>query len=239
MCGAGHGIVETSKRTLMANNVSKLKIFSYPEADRKTSDDNMEVLVNPESYSQKITVKFSEKQAPGTTAKMPKFSKMEPQKLDFELLFDSTGVINGVKDETNGVEAELAKFKKLVLEYKGDKHRPRFLSIYWGTLKFDCCLENLDITYKLFRADGLPLRALAKASFIGSMDDTKRVAKENASSPDLTHVRTVMEGDTLPLMAFKIYGDPKYYIEVAKANGLDDFRELKTGSRIFFPPIAR
>jgi len=223
----------------MANNVSKLKIFSYPEADRKTSDDNMEVLVNPESYSQKITVKFSEKQAPGTTAKMPKFSKMEPQKLDFELLFDSTGVINGVKDETNGVEAELAKFKKLVLEYKGDKHRPRFLSIYWGTLKFDCCLENLDITYKLFRADGLPLRALAKASFIGSMDDTKRVAKENASSPDLTHVRTVMEGDTLPLMAFKIYGDPKYYIEVAKANGLDDFRELKTGSRIFFPPIAR
>lgn len=223
----------------MANNVSKLKIYSYPDANRKTADDNMEVLVNPESYSQKITVKFSEKQAPGTTGKMPKFSKMEPQKLDFELLFDATGVINGVQDDQNGVEAELARFKKLVLEYKGDKHRPRFLSIYWGTLKFDCCLENLDITYKLFRADGLPLRALVKAGFIGSMDDTKRVAVENASSPDLTHVRTVMEGDTLPLMAFRIYGDPKYYIEVAKANGLDRFRDLNTGMQIVFPPIAK
>ncbi|NTW50997.1 MAG: LysM peptidoglycan-binding domain-containing protein [Chlorobiaceae bacterium] len=223
----------------MANNVSKLKIYSYPDADRKTADDNMEVLVNPESYSQKISVKFSEKQAPGTTAKMPKFSKMEPQKLDFELLFDSTGVVNGVRDEANGVEADLSRFKKLVLEYKGDQHRPRFLSIYWGTLKFDCCLESLDITYKLFRPDGLPLRALAKAGFIGSMDDTKRVSKENASSPDLTHIRTVMEGDSLPLMSFRIYGDPKYYIEVAKANGLNGFRDLKTGSRIVFPPIRK
>lgn len=223
----------------MANNVSKLKIYSYPDAGRKSPDGNMEVLVNPESYSQKITVKFSEKQAPGTTGKMPKFSSMEPQKLDFELLFDSTGVINGVQDDKNGVEAELARFKKLVLEYKGDKHRPRFLSIYWGTLKFDCCLENLDITYKLFRADGLPLRALVKAGFIGSMDDTKRVAVEAASSPDLTHVRTVMEGDTLPLMTFTIYGDSKYYIEVARINGLDNFRDLKTGMRIVFPPIAK
>ncbi len=223
----------------MANNVSKLKIFSYADADRKSSDANMEVLVNPENYSQKITVKFSEKQAPGTTAKMPKFSKMEPQKLDFELLFDSTGVINGVRDDTNGVESELAKFKKLVLEYKGDKHRPRFLSIYWGTLKFDCCLETLDITYKLFRSDGLPLRALAKVGFIGSMDDTKRVNKENSKSPDLTHIRTVNEGDTLPLMAFRVYGDSKYYIEVAKVNELNDFRNLKTGQKIKFPPIEK
>lgn len=223
----------------MANNVSKLKIYSYADADRKSPDDNMEVLVNPESYSQKITVKFSEKQADGTTAKMPMFSKMEPQKLDFELLFDSTGVINGVRDETNGVESELERFKKLALEYKGDKHRPRFLTIYWGKLIFDCCLESLDITYKLFRADGLPLRALAKVSFIGSMDDTKRVRKEFSQSPDLTHVRTVKEGDTLPLMSFKIYGDSKYYIEVAKVNGLNDFRNLKTGQKIKFPPIEK
>jgi hypothetical protein len=223
----------------MANNVSKLKIISYADASRKSPDDNMEVLVNPESYSHKITVKFSEKQASGTTGKMPKFSKMEPQKLDFELLFDSTGVINGVRDDVNGVEGELAKFKKVVLEYKGDKHRPRFLSIYWGTLKFDCCLESLDITYKLFRADGLPLRAVAKVGFIGAIEDTKRVNIENSKSPDLTFVRTVKEGDTLPFMAFLVYDDPKYYIEVAKANGLNDFRNLETGQKIKFPPIEK
>jgi nucleoid-associated protein YgaU len=223
----------------MPKNVSKMLIFSYPDADRKTADGQMEVMVNPESYSQKINVNYAEKQAPGTTGMLPQFSKIEPQKLNFDLLFDSTGVINGIKNDANGVDAELEKFKKIVLEYKGDKHRPRFLSIFWGTLKFDCCLENLDITYKLFRSDGLPLRAVAKAGFIGAMDDTKRVAKENASSPDLTHVRMVNDGDTLPLMAFRIYGDPKYYIEVAKANGLNDYRNLVTGQKIKFPPITR
>lgn len=221
----------------MANNVSKLKIFSYLDAERKQkAGEPMEVLLNPESYSNKISVQFSGKQVSGTSGILPKFNKIEAQKLDFELLFDSTGVINNMK---NGVDAELEKFKNLTLKYEGTIHRPRFLSLYWGTLKFDCCLESLDITYKLFQSDGLPLRAVAKVSFLGFMDDTKRVAKENASSPDLTHVRTVMEGDTLPLMSFRIYGDSKYYIEVAKANGLNSFRELKTGSRIVFPPIKR
>jgi len=223
----------------MAKNVTKLRIVSYSDANRKSPGEIMEVQVNPESYSQKITVKFSDKQAPGTTGKLPKFSKMEPQRLDFELLFDATGVINGERNTISGVEEEIHRFKKLTLEYKGDKHRPRFLSIYWGILRFDGCLESLDITYKLFRHDGLPLRAVAKAGFIGAIDDEKRIAKENASSPDLTHVRTVMEGDTLPNMAFRIYGDPKYYTEVARANGLSDFRNLKTGDRIFFPPIEK
>lgn len=223
----------------MPENVSKLKIISYSDPDRKSNAETMEVQVNPESYSQKITVKFSDKQAPGTTGKLPKFSKMEPQKLDFELLFDATGVINGKKNPLNGVEEEIQKFKKLTLEYKGDKHRPRFLSIYWGTLRFDGCLESLDITYKLFRHDGLPLRAVAKAGFIGSIDDEKRVKKDNPNSPDLTHVRTVMEGDTLPLMTFRIHGDSKYYTEVARVNGLSDFRNLKTGDRIYFPPIEK
>src|SRR2546422_43890 len=120
----------------MTNNVDKLKIVSYKSPDRKTKDAEIDVLVNPESYSQKIALKYSDKQAPGTTAKTPKFSKIEPQKLEFELLFDSTGIING---STSGVEAELDKLKKVALEYKGNEHRPRFLSIYWGTLKFDCC----------------------------------------------------------------------------------------------------
>lgn len=223
----------------MQMNVAKMTIISYPDADRKIPDGMTVVMVNPESYSQKINVNYAEKQAPGTTGMLPQFNKIEPQKLNFELLFDSTGVINSVRNDITGVEAEIFLFKKTVLEYKGDKHRPRFLSIFWGTLKFDCCLESLDITYKLFLPSGLPIRAVAKVSFIGAIDDKKRVAKENASSPDLTHVRQVNEGDTLPLMAFRIYGDPKYYIEVAKANDLNDFRNLVVGKKLKFPPIAR
>jgi len=40
-------------------------------------------------------------------------------------------------------------------------------------------------------------------------------------------------------MSFKIYGDSKYYLEVARANKLINFRKLKIGQKIFFPPLQK
>ena len=45
-------------------------------------------------------------------------------------------------------------------------------------------------------------------------------------SPDLTHVRMVKAGDTLPGFCEQIYGDPRLYLKVAAANGLDPRRAL-------------
>jgi nucleoid-associated protein YgaU len=71
------------------------------------------------------------------------------------------------------------------------------------------------------------------------VEDDLRVAKENRSSPDLTHYRIVKAGDNLPLMTQRIYGDPKYYLEVARVNKLVNFRNLKPGQAIYFPPIEK
>ena len=57
--------------------------------------------------------------------------------------------------------------------------------------------------------------------------------------PDLTHIRVVKEGDTLPSMANDIYGDFSYYLEVAKANNLQDFRNLIPGQKLYFPPFDK
>jgi hypothetical protein len=37
-------------------------------------------------------------------------------------------------------------------------------------------------------------------------------------------------------MTKKIYNDQKYYVDVAGFNGLDGFRQIKTGLNLFFPP---
>jgi nucleoid-associated protein YgaU len=65
------------------------------------------------------------------------------------------------------------------------------------------------------------------------------VAEEGKNSPDLTHYRQVKQGDTLPLMVFNIYKDPKYYLEIARVNGLTNFRKLLTGQNIIFPPLEK
>jgi nucleoid-associated protein YgaU len=49
----------------------------------------------------------------------------------------------------------------------------------------------------------------------------------------------VKAGDDLPSLCSQVYGDPLLYLQVAEANGLDNFRELAPGTRIFFPPLAK
>jgi nucleoid-associated protein YgaU len=47
----------------------------------------------------------------------------------------------------------------------------------------------------------------------------------------------VKQGDTLIAMANKIYKRNDYYMDVARKNELDNFRKLKSGESVYFPPI--
>ena len=58
-------------------------------------------------------------------------------------------------------------------------------------------------------------------------------------SPDLTHFRVVKAGDTLPLMAQQHYGAPGFVGLVVAANNLKNFRTLKVGQELYFPPINK
>lgn len=218
-----------------------------------TEDASVEpyhVQVNPESYTLGHFIRYNEAQSQGNSAAQLQFDRIVPQELDFEFLFDGTGVIsNGgallqIASLFGGgsplvVADEIEKFKMVVLNYSGDIHEPRYVKLIWGALLFKCRMTSLRINYKLFKPDGTPLRATAKCNFKESIEPVTREAEEGNSSPDLTHVRIVMEGDTLPLMTYRIYGDSKYYLEVARANGLVNFRTLTAGQKIFFPPIAK
>ena len=50
-------------------------------------------------------------------------------------------------------------------------------------------------------------------------------------------VRTVIAGDTLDRLCHRIYGDPRYYLQVAEANKLGNFRKLVPGTTLVFPPL--
>lgn len=231
-------MIETGQ--LQKMRIVAYKKPSYSESE-KVDDGEFNVKVNPTSYALNYEIEYDEDQAPGTSNKVPKYNKSKPLVLEFEFLFDSTGVLPGTTDEEreNGIEDRLNHFKKVVFSYQGEIHRPPFLILSWGTLLFKCVLTGMNINYKLFRPDGKPVRALIKAKFQGLVEDQQRVAEENDQSPDLTHVRKVKQGDTLPLMCKAIYGDTKYYIQVAKFNKIVEFRNLKVGQRVVFPPLEK
>lgn len=227
--------------------IEKLYIQAYKDAElTQPVGDRFEALINPETYSLKYKIEFDETQAPGTSGVALKFNKIPPQEFNFDFLFDGTGVFKGASildisllnlfSFTNVAE-QVESFKQKVFEYNGEKHRPNHLKIIWGTLIFKGVLISLDIDYKVFKPDGTPLRAIARCTFKGTITESLRVAIENALSADVTHERIVTASDKLPLMAYKIYNNQSYYTDVAALNRLDGFRQIKSGTRIFFPPV--
>ncbi len=218
----------------------KMMLYSYSDPEFQERSGEFQVLLNPEKYSMDYEVQFAENQSPGTSGRELTFERIKPQKLEFEFLFDRTGAIpDSGKAGEDGVQIDIDKLREITLGYDGKIHRTRYLMLNWGKLLFKCCLTTMRINYKLFKSDGTPLRATVTCQFEEFKESEQRVAEENSSSPDLTHMRIVQRGDTLPLMCYRIYGESKYYLEVAKANELTHFRNLQIGQKIYFPPIEK
>jgi hypothetical protein len=225
--------------------LEKMLILAFSDSEKaenggvNDADDQFEALINPESYTLQYKLKFSQgAQGQGTSGAQLKYEYTEPDEITFDFLFDNSGIIDGQPRES--VVDDLKKMKDVLIGYKGDSHEPRHLKLVWGENSiFKGRVTELSINHKMFKPDGTPIRAIATVKFKSSIEEQKRAAKENKSSPDLTHIRKVKQGDTLPLMCYSIYGDPKYYLQVAEVNGLANFRQLKPGTDLFFPPLKK
>ena len=243
----------------MPGELKKLKIKAF---DKSGKELVYTALVNPETYIVKNKVNYNPAEPPpGNPGKDQQYKNTSPPDIQFDFIFDSTGVIpkplDGLAGALSGIPiagavaaafsnqppydilAEIEAFKNIVLTYDGDIHEPRTVQLLWGTLFFEGKLTSLQFNYKLFNPDGTPVRVIATAAFVGSIEDNLREAIKKSNSPDLTHIRKVSEGDTLPLMTYKIYGNSAYYLEVARINKLVNFRNLVPGTDIFFPPINK
>lgn len=227
-----------------SGKLEKLLILAFETSEeaenggKTEAQDSFEALINPETYALAYKVKTADGQGQGTSGAQAKFEYTMPEELTFEFLFDNTGIIDG-KAKKDGVFDDVNHLRELLTKYQGSSHEPYHLKLIWGNLIFKGRAIELDITYKLFNPDGQPIRAVVKVKFKGSIEEKKRAAKENKSSPELTHLRKVKAGDTLPLMCYRIYGDPKYYLKVAEVNSLGNFRSLPPGTDLFFPPIDK
>lgn len=196
----------------------------------------VQVNINPESYTHNHAVKFSDsKNVAEGAGNSGKFNAVDKETVGFTVHFDGTGVI----DSKLGVDAQILSFKKIIYNYNGDIHRTNYLVLSWGTLLFYCYLTKLDITYTMFKSNGLALRAKADVSFSGFTNSKLMAASANKGSPDVNHLKTFKSHDSLHLLCDEIYDNTNLYAEVARANNLDSFRDIPLGTKLMFPQLKK
>jgi hypothetical protein len=194
--------------------------------------------LNPNSIKHNLGISYTNTglQQQGDISPKTSFKGYESEKLDFELLLDGTGVTGNTS--TNTVQKQLATLKKVTYAYNGDQHEPYPVVISWGSsVSFRGRLTSMNISYSLFDSSGNPLRATVVLSFTKFLTQKEKTALKKQSSPDLTHMIEFKAGDNLPMLCHKIYNDSSYYLEVARANHLISTRQIKPGTKLYFPPL--
>ncbi len=214
--------------------LEKLTIKAYTNPKFTQFVGVYKLKINPESYSCRYKTKYSAYNPIDAASSTVKYVGPDPESINFDFYLDATGIIPEIKSVVDEIET----FKGLVYSFNGDIHCPNYLILVWGKNLFKCRLNSLNIEHLLFNPNGTPLRTKLKVSFIEFRSKEEIERRANKRSPDLTHTVTVTDGDTLPLMCYRIYGDSKPYLAVARHNNLLDFRYLKPGMQIDFPPLV-
>lgn len=224
------------------STLTKLRIDAYAAEDYSGGvQSTFTAQANPEKYAFDYAIEWDETAAMGDPNATLKYQRSMPRKMNFELLFDGTGVADPpASNNTDAdVASQLAAFEDVVFKYNGNIHCPNYLMICWGSTLLPCRLTGMTVNYTLFAPTGEPLRARASVSFKEFVDPATLQKDAAKKSPDLTHIVRVKAGDTLPRMTFSVYGDSRFYLDVARHNHLVDFRDLKPGQELFFPPLGR
>lgn len=230
--------------------LAKVTIEVYKDEQFQNHQGTFELPINPEQFSQQFKIVHNKQQAQGSQHNDPPYAFTRPQELKLDFILDGSGVIPDKQNPGKfhrDVIGQLQQFFRLTYTINSDTHKPNFLRLLWGDFSFgygkesgfNCILSDLQVNYTLFASNGTPLRAKLSATFTSYTEQTLRLLEENKHSPDVTHVRKVIAGDTLPLMTYRIYDDPSYYLQVAKVNELVSFRRLPPNTDLQFPPLEK
>ena len=230
--------------------LEKLKIEAYEERARSTRVGTFEAMFNPATLSQSFAIEYTGNAAASRPTQVARYRRTNQADLSFTLLLDGTGVdqigLLTLFGSNPTVSDRISDFLNIAYHVVGSTHEPSFLIVTWGELRtsqpvlagFRGRLKSLDIRYTSIDRDGSPLRAELNVALVADDDPNRQLALVGLSSPDVTHSRTVRAGDTLPLLTREIYGSSRYVLEVARVNGLDDFRSLEPGRELIFPPFG-
>lgn len=220
--------------------LEKLKVTAYSTAKRQGKGEELVFDINPTEVSSRHENQFSRLRGINTSGRSAPYAKSFSDVLKLQLIIDDTVSQEGsalLAGKSKKVKDQVADFLTFCAYMDGKIHEPRFLRLKWGSIDFDCRLKSVEIKYTRFDDKGNPLRAELDTVFVADMADDKRIRLENKKSPDITHHRTVLKGDTLTGLSKQVYGDAGYYLVIAAANQLDHFRRLTPGQELLFPPL--
>ncbi len=188
------------------------------------------VLFNPREYRLSRSNQFAEAAVPGLPGPLLQFGRGNARTLSMQLFFDTYTYEDGldVRFYTDQVLD--------LLEIDPELHAPPVCLFSWGAFVFAGVLERANQSFKLFRPDGVPVRATIDVTWKEFLD--QEVIGAALQSADFEKRYVVRRGDTLSRIAGEMYDDPGRWREIAEENDMDDPLALAPGQVLVIPALA-
>jgi nucleoid-associated protein YgaU len=198
------------------------------------------VLFNPTEYSFERSNSYKATAVPGLGSPLLQFVNGENDHLSLDLFLDdytdATGPTSLQQKENDPLVKRLADISKL-LEIDRDLHAPAPVRFNWGPLEFFAVIEKLVRKVTMFHPDGTPARMTLSVSFKEYRTLRQQLESPRRESADKTKRRVVVGRERLWQIASREYDDPNEWPRIAKANDLDDPREIAPGDWLLIPPV--
>ncbi len=216
-----------------------LKIYSYKDAARKRQLGSFKCLVSPTAIRFKQQNTYSDLHPVNSSIPLSAFASGGKSSMEISLILDGTGAYAEKNEEPVGVIDQLISLMSNSTEYNGSIHQPPFLKVVWGQIPvFLCRAESMDVNYKTFNNEGIPVQANVDLVLIEDVDQKLSKRQANKQSPDLYHYHLVLDSESLPGISYQYYGDPGYIGLIAQTNSLDNLYQLKPDTMLLIPPLG-
>jgi nucleoid-associated protein YgaU len=217
-----------------------LKKATITVLDGAHKGDVITVLFNPTEYSFDRSNSYKTTPVPGLGAPLIQFVNAESDQLSMDLFLDDytdpQGPTSLQLKETDPVGKRLRDLTRL-LEIDRDLHAPPPVRFNWGPMEFAAVIEKIGRKVTMFHPDGSPARATLTVSFKEYRTLRQLVENPRRESADKTKRRVVVGRESLWLIAAREYDNANEWVRIARANDLDDPREISPGDWLELPPI--
>jgi len=185
---------------------------------------------NPTEYQLQKGNNFAEIPIPGLESPPIQFIRGAAEKLSLDLIVDTSDTLDDVREKyTNKLRALMNINAKL--------HAPPIVRFNWDRQIFVGVFESLNITYTLFKQDGVPLRAKLSAVLKEYRPAAVQVEETPRQSPNVEKAYTIRRGDTLSAIAGQVYRDSSRWRVIALANGITDPSRVEIGATLIIPRL--
>jgi hypothetical protein len=223
---------------------------SYPDGFKKAEleidgGETITVLFNPTEYSITKTNTWNFKEVGGSSLPPPEFGGGSPRQISLNLLLD-----NSVLDDSQSVLSITQKLFKMMEVGDGQpagssRAAPPYVTFRWGAVDtFKAVCTSLTCTYQLFEPNGDPIRAdikldlkQAEPASTASANSANLGTNPTTRSAGDAGVHLVKDGDSLPSIAYRAYGDATRWRTIAEANDIDDPLRLRRGTPLTVPRL--